>query len=471
MKSTLAAFAVLAGAALSAPTPYPITIDSQSQAVPLVELYRANARTIRATFSDGGTASVITSQVPFFAWSTNLTSSTVVTANYEHVSGDTGKVDFSLAPADLNYTPGRYVYQAGLKTAAGNITVYRHGTLVIQGSPFATGAGTPTWTTNVNLALTTFVGTFPNANLDTNLQTLATPTPWRVFYSGAASNIVELPLGATNTVLTSSGVALAPTWAAGGGGSGDLTAVEVSGGLLTVSSGTGPVPTIGLTTGTVAGIANTNSDHGALSGLTDDDHVRYFDKDGSKAMTGNLDTGGNNILLNTGSITGGNGDFTSLNADTIGNNGDSIGLDDTLNGAGNSITNVQNFGFRSAGGAILDGADVAIFSIGAVPATTVTVHYDLDVDSGAVTNLDDEAYGAGWNADSSAASKNAVYDKVETIAGLPTAGATNTVAFAATSGGSYVAATNVALWFAGTIGGTNSVYVTRAGTNYHLRLE
>ena len=30
-------------------------------------------------------------------------------------------------------------------------------------------------------------------------------------------------------------------------------------------------------------------DHGAIGGLTDDDHVRYFDKDGSKAMTGDLD--------------------------------------------------------------------------------------------------------------------------------------------------------------------------------------
>jgi hypothetical protein len=290
MKSTLAAFAVLAGAALSAPTPYPITIDSQSQAVPLVELYRANARTIRATFSDGGTASVITSQVPFFAWSTNLTSSTVVTANYEHVSGDTGKVDFSLAPADLNYTPGRYVYQAGLKTAAGNITVYRHGTLVIQGSPFATGAGTPTWTTNVNLALTTFVGTFPNANLDTNLQTLATPTPWRVFYSGAASNIVELPLGATNTVLTSSGVALAPTWAAGGGGSGDLTAVEVSGGLLTVASGTGPVPTVGLTTNAVRAAQTNVVD-------TDTTFTNRIDAGDSIAIAGGAQGGSNTISL------------------------------------------------------------------------------------------------------------------------------------------------------------------------------
>lgn len=35
-----------------------------------------------------------------------------------------------------------------------------------------------------------------------------------------------------------------------------------------------------------------NIHHGALSGLTDDDHVRYFDKDGSKALTGTTITRG-----------------------------------------------------------------------------------------------------------------------------------------------------------------------------------
>jgi len=34
-----------------------------------------------------------------------------------------------------------------------------------------------------------------------------------------------------------------------------------------------------------SGGSTTGIDHGALSGLTDDDHVRYFDKDGSKDMT------------------------------------------------------------------------------------------------------------------------------------------------------------------------------------------
>ena len=83
----------------------------------------------------------------------------------------------------------------------------------------------------------------------------------------------------------------------------------------------------------------------------------------------------------------------------------------------------------------------------------------------------DEAYGPGWNADPGPPEKDDVYDKIEALAVLPTAGASNTVAFAAGNAGSYSSVTNVALWHYGTIGGTNSVYVTRAGTNYHLRLE
>lgn len=38
-------------------------------------------------------------------------------------------------------------------------------------------------------------------------------------------------------------------------------------------------------------------DHGNLGGRTDDDHVRYFDKDGSKAMTGNLDMGTSDLIF------------------------------------------------------------------------------------------------------------------------------------------------------------------------------
>lgn len=154
------------------------------------------------------------------------------------------------------------------------------------------------------------------------------------------------------------------TLGGGGGGSGALTAVAVTGGRLTVTDGTGPVPSVGLTdsailtaweteTGRtvatdaakldgieaaatadqtdaeietaynaqvaqvtagektagsetavrrfspkdVADMAGTHggggaTDHGALTGLGDDDHTQYLLADGSRAYTGDADFGG-----------------------------------------------------------------------------------------------------------------------------------------------------------------------------------
>lgn len=51
---------------------------------------------------------------------------------------------------------------------------------------------------------------------------------------------------------------------------------------------------------TGAGISTSIGDHGALSGLTDDDHTHYFRVDGTRAMSGDLDLGGNGV--NYGSV-------------------------------------------------------------------------------------------------------------------------------------------------------------------------
>ena len=42
------------------------------------------------------------------------------------------------------------------------------------------------------------------------------------------------------------------------------------------------------------------TDHGALTGLTDDDHTQYLLIDGTREMTGNLDMGANNVYLDSG---------------------------------------------------------------------------------------------------------------------------------------------------------------------------
>jgi hypothetical protein len=50
---------------------------------------------------------------------------------------------------------------------------------------------------------------------DADLDTLATPTNWRLFHSNGANTIIELALGANGEFLKSNGAAAAPTWVAG----------------------------------------------------------------------------------------------------------------------------------------------------------------------------------------------------------------------------------------------------------------
>lgn len=72
-----------------------------------------------------------------------------------------------------------------------------------------------------------------------------TATPWRMFYSDGSGNLTELPIGTNSYTLTSQGTNSAPTWS--GAGAGDITAVNVSGGLLSGGADTGEA-TVTLTT-------------------------------------------------------------------------------------------------------------------------------------------------------------------------------------------------------------------------------
>jgi len=57
----------------------------------------------------------------------------------------------------------------------------------------------------------------------TNLDTISSPTAWRIFYSNGTSVLTELALGTTGTVLTSNGTTAAPTFSSAG--TGDVTKV------------------------------------------------------------------------------------------------------------------------------------------------------------------------------------------------------------------------------------------------------
>lgn len=155
----IAAALLMAGPVLAdPPAAYPITVNSKADTVASITAYRANSRTYRVSFTDGTTASVVTSRTPFMAWATNSSATTYSTANWAYVSGTTGQVDFTFAPAAVNYAAGRYVYEVGVKN--GTIpTVYRQGVFIIQGSPIAQGVSAVTWSSNINWSLYEFTGT------------------------------------------------------------------------------------------------------------------------------------------------------------------------------------------------------------------------------------------------------------------------------------------------------------------------
>jgi len=67
-------------------------------------------------------------------------------------------------------------------------------------------------------------GSVANGALDSDLQTLASPTAWRLFYSNGSGNITELALGSSGTYLMSNGATSAPSWGTPSG-SGDITDV------------------------------------------------------------------------------------------------------------------------------------------------------------------------------------------------------------------------------------------------------
>jgi len=95
------------------------------------------------------------------------------------------------------------------------------------------------------------------------------------------------------------------------------------------------------------------------------------------------------------------------------------------------------------------------------------------------TNTWSSAGAAGTNPAPSAAFAvhytNAVASDDPKLVGLPvapwpTAGASNSVLFAATNAGAFATVTNVVLWFRGTLNGTGTVYCVDQGTNFHVRL-
>lgn len=85
----------------------------------------------------------------------------------------------------------------------------------------------------------------------TNLTQFVDQTPWRIFYSNGSGDVTELALGAADTYLKSNGASAAPTWATVSG-SGTVTSVSFTGGLISVATATTtPALTVAGTSGGV----------------------------------------------------------------------------------------------------------------------------------------------------------------------------------------------------------------------------
>ena len=152
-------FTALAGLAMSAPAPYPVTVNSRAQTAPPVIAYRGNESVFRVSFVDGSTASDLTGVVPFMAWATNASATVNSTSTYAVVGSATnGVVDFTFSPASVNYAPYRYMYEVGVKSTSGVPRVYRQGTFTIAGSPIGGGASAFVGTTNVSWAAYNWIG-------------------------------------------------------------------------------------------------------------------------------------------------------------------------------------------------------------------------------------------------------------------------------------------------------------------------
>ncbi len=221
--------ACIAGAA---PAPYPIDVNSRAQSAPAVTCYRANSFTIRATYLDGQTASDLTGAIPFLSWATNTTAASVSTSSWAFVGSPTnGIVDFTFAPASVNFTPGRYIYEVGVKTSNSVVSVYRQGVFFIVGSPTAAGVGAVNWTTSLNWDLIDWT------NLPSYISSESDPVAYAPATNALALASTALQPGATNGLLRAEADTLATVTARGATTTNAITAQNFIGGRYGFNAG------------------------------------------------------------------------------------------------------------------------------------------------------------------------------------------------------------------------------------------
>ena len=171
MKTTIGILTVLLAAVSGfALDPYPIAVDSQSETVEGVTVYKGSPRSFLLSMTDGSGVMPLTNTTPFMAWETSVDADSVVTASVSIVSATGGTAIASFSAPDLNYTPGTYVYEVGILDGSTPTTV-RQGSFSIRASPYSTGASATTFASNLVIAAYNWIGRFGLANLVEGIST------------------------------------------------------------------------------------------------------------------------------------------------------------------------------------------------------------------------------------------------------------------------------------------------------------
>jgi len=185
-KTILIGLIAMVGLLRAAPASYPVTINSRADSAPPLVAFTASEITYAVTYYDGSVKSDITGATPFFAWSTNSASGVVVPATPNIIGASTGLVEFTFSPANLNYAPGRYMYETGL-IVDDKPRIYRQGVFFLRQSPYASGADQITWHTNVIWSSINWVG-LPDYALKSDIVT----TPVSKVYASDSPLIITV---------------------------------------------------------------------------------------------------------------------------------------------------------------------------------------------------------------------------------------------------------------------------------------
>ena len=144
------------------PTPEDVTIDIGDATAPSITVFRANDRTYRVTLTDGTNDVDLTGTTFAMSWKQNANSTQQVVAAAVAVDLTAGIVDYTFTAADLNFKPGRYLYEVLVTDGGGSVATWNQGDFIIRPSPAATGASPTSFGNTLNWnTLTSYSGNWP----------------------------------------------------------------------------------------------------------------------------------------------------------------------------------------------------------------------------------------------------------------------------------------------------------------------